>query len=627
MHNRTKSLAASSGAALALVLTASADTYTWTGAVNGTWNTSNLNWENGAGTAVAWSNDSPPNDAVFNGSSTKTITLNTQRAVGNFTLNENGYKFIGNGPLAVDGTLSINKSVQILVPLGSAACPIYVANDAWLKLGASAGNTNTVSGRIIGECPVGFSWPTNTHFLAERSSSSAAGGGAMINSGAGVTNDVGTLSVRSSLLVQSGVVRVSSGKFNIGDGSGETDGGNALILVGGNGSGYDDAYGRLVVAAGAEMATPEETWGGTVNAVDGIDWQAQANRYAQVEVYGRVHLPNVKWFNARGSASTLTVGGGGEMLVGTLRLSSGDELSVVNLAGGGTLSLRNFEIGSSASGYPCEINFDGGIVHPLPVVGSIDKAKFLGEKNSSDWNNVSLNVLSGGAIFETVEETAYCNLPFVSGVSAGERDGGITVRGGNSKVFVMVVAGSSYNGPTVVESGELQVRAANGLPSGTVLKVGTDGRVGFNTYAGESPDVAQTVARAEGTGLIYNNSGLTVTGGVSPVFGGRYGTLSFRKPCNLSGSLDIPGDADGCGCVKFEGAGQSLANLTLRVADASALAQDKGGAFYKVVDAPNGFAAGGARFAALDLPGGWDVRYTDNAVYLRHVDATVVFVR
>lgn len=622
MHKQSNTIAVASSAALAFVLSASAETYTWTGAVDGTWNTSKLNWENGAGTAVAWSNVSPPNDAVFNGSSTKTITLNTQRAVGNFTLNENGYKFIGNGPLAVDGTLSINKSVQILVPLGSAACPIYVANDAWLKLGASAGNTNTVSGRIIGECPVGFSWPTNTHFLAERSSSSDAGGGAMINSGIGVTNDVGTLSVRSSLFAHSGVVRVSSGKFNVGDGGSETDGGNALILVGGNGSGYDSAYGHLVVAAGAEIATPEETWGGTVNAVDGIDWQAQANRYAHVEVYGRVHLPNVKWFNARGSAATLTIHAGGEMCLGTLRLSSGNDLSVVNIAEGGTLSLRNFDIGESASGYPCEINIDGGVIHPLPVVGSIDKTKFLGAKGNDDWDKVSLNVLAGGAVFETVEETAYCNLPFVSGVASGETDGGIMVRGGNSKVFVLAVAGSSYNGPTVVESGELQVRAANGLPSGTVLKVGATGMVGINTYSSGYPDLPQTVARVEGTGLVYYNSGLTVTEGVSPVFNGRHGTLTFREPCDLRGTLDITGDAEGCGCVKFEGAGQSLAGLTLKMANPAAFATDKGKTFYKVVDAPNGY--GDTRFAVTDLPPAWGVRYEATAVYLYHIDATVL---
>lgn len=628
MHKRPKTIAVASGAALALVLSASADTYTWLQSpANGTWNTSNRYWVNGAGDTVAWSNVSPPNDAVFNGSSTKTITLNTQRDVGDFTVNEAGYVFQGNGPLAVAGTLSVNKDVKILAPLGSWACPISVAGGAWLKLGAGEGATNIVAGRISGELPEGGSWPTNTHFLAERRSSSTAGGGAMINSGAGVTNDVGTLSVRSSLFVHSGVVRVSSGKFNVGDGTGETDGGNVLILVGGNGSGYDSAYGHLVVAAGAEIATPEETWGGTANAVDGIDWQAQANRYAQVEVYGRVNLPNVKWYNARGSAASLTVGAGGEMRLGTLRLNSGDDLSAVDIADGGTLCLRNFDIGESASGYPCEINFDGGVIHPLPVVGSIDKAKFLGAKNDNSWGGVSLNVLAGGAVFETVEETAFCNLPLGSGVAPGETDGGITVRGGNSKVFVLAVAGSSYNGPTVVESGELQVRAANGLPSGTVLKVGATGKVGFNTYSGEYPDVAQNVARVEGTGLIYYNSGLSVTGGISPVFDGDYGTLTFRKPCDLRGSLDIMGDADGCGCVRFEDAGQSLANLTLTLASGSSFATDKGKTFYKVVDAPNGFASGGGNFAALDLPGGWDVNYTETAVYLRHIDATVIVMR
>jgi hypothetical protein len=559
--------------------------------------------------------------------------VNSERKTGDFTVNESGYRFTGNGPFTISGTLSVNKDVAILVPL-SIACPINVADGAWFKLGASASATNTVLGHIVGEHPAGAAWPTNTHFLAERysyGSSPIAGGGVKIDTGAGVTNDVGTLSVRSSLTVASGVVRVSSGKLLANDNSGETDGGSALVLVGGNGSTYDSAYGHLVVGTGAEIATPAETWNvafdSETGVTNGVDRYAQANRYAQIEVYGRIWMPNVEWIHSWGSPATLTIGAGGDVCLGTLNLNRGSDAgSTVNLNAGGTLRLRNFTIRTSAAGHPCSVNFDGGAIHPLPAAGtSINKGYFLGVKNDNSWKRVTLNVLAGGAVFETTEETAYCNRPFTSGVAAGETDGGLIVRGGNGKVLVLTVAGSDYNGPTVIEGGQLQVRVANGLPTGTTLKLGAGAIAGFNTYATSDPaDVAQTVARVEGIGSILNNSGLVVTGGIAPAYAGHYGTNSFHRACSLSGTLDITGDANGCGCVEFQSAGQSLAGLTLRVADASAFAKDKGKSFYKVVDAPKGYSDS---FAAVDLPSGWEVRYEDKAVYLRYTAPTVLSMR
>ena len=120
---------------------------------------------------------------------------------------------------------------------------------------------------------------------------------------------------------------------------------------------------------------------------------------------------------------------------------------------------------------------------------------------------------------------------------------------------------------------------------------------------------------------------LTVTGGIAPVFDDAYGTLTFKKACSLGGSLDITGDANGCGCVKFDdtaaqGGVQSIANLTLRMVNPAGFATGKGKTFYKVID---GEYTG--RFAATDLRGDWDVFYAPKAVYLRHIDATVISVR
>lgn len=630
MHKQSKTLAVASGAALALVLSASAETYTWTGAVDANWNTTSENWTvNGA--SAKWANNTAsPHDVVFGDSSRKNINVWGGRDIGDFTVNTAGYMFYGTGPLNVHGTVFANKDVSFFTPLGTGnAYNVNIASGAWLKLGVKEGVVQAVKGRITGEAASGLDWPTNTHLLA----SVDYPGLVVLDPGAGVTNDIGTLSVRSSLIVSSGVVRVSSGVIRKNDGTGATNGGNSLVLVGGNGSDYNAMAGRLVVATGAEIATPAETWGGDgEGAEDGVDRFVQVHRFGQVEIFGRVWMPNVRWYNAYASNSKLTIGDGGDVCLGTLHLNAGGgATSIVNLDAGGTLRLRNFAINDSSSGYPVAINFNGGSVRPLALAGTgLEGAKFLGEKNANAWKNVSLNVLAGGAVFEPVEAYAFCNRPLKSGVVAGETDGGLTVRAGNTFGFILTVSGSDYNGPTRVEcvegaSGTLQVRAANALPGGTTLQIGPNAQAHFSNYAGSSAaTVAQTIARLEGVGRLVHNEQLSVTNGVAPVFDGQYGVLEFDQPCSLAGDLEIKGDDLDCGRVKFKAAGQSLANLTLKMAAGSSFATDKGKSFYKVVDAPNGYTG---TFAATDLRGDWEVRYEADAVYLRHIDATVLYVR
>lgn len=178
-----------------------------------------------------------------------------------------------------------------------------------------------------------------------------------------------------------------------------------------------------------------------------------------------------------------------------------------------------------------------------------------------------------------------------------------------------------YNGPTRLEgpNGTLQCRTANVLPAGTTLQVGPGTTASFATAA--PMDVAQAVARVEGTGSIVNNSQLTVTGAIAPKFDDDYGTLTFAKTCSLSGvTLEITGDAKGCGCVKFA-PGQDISGLSLSVADISAFSKEMPSTTYKIVENYSG------RFASANLPAGWKVRYENDAVYLRYANALVIYVR
>ncbi|MBP5543746.1 MAG: RNA polymerase sigma factor [Kiritimatiellae bacterium] len=612
-----------------------ASTYTWLATPEGSrWNTVQQNWSDGTTSGVRWVDDvATPNDAVFSSpSSQQTIYLYEGHHAGNMTIAAPDYRFEGSGPLTVHGTLSVSNDVMLFTPLGGSP-QIDIVKGAWLKLGTSSADAEQrITGRITGECTPTANYPTNTHVLVHGSSK----GDVIIDSGASVTNDAGTLSVRHSLSIQSGTVRVSAGLGPVADDYRIVDGGKTPLFVCGPGDGgYENTKGVLFVAPGGTLATPEETWSGIGTDKNGNDWFAQAQQHAQVEIHGNVTMPNVEYINAYGSPARLTVGDGGTLTLCALRLSQTKNAGVeVNLNDGGTLRLRQFTIAGLESGTArfCALNLNGGVVYPLPLKsgGSFKDNTFLGIAGSDYWTNVTVNVLDGGARFSIPERTIFCNLPMKHGTdNPTAYDGGLTVDGcGESNVFVLNAAGSDYHGATVVKGGcSMQVRIANALPSTTSLRVGAGSEVSFNQHDGSRLDIEQTIAQVEGTGRIANNSRLVVTSGIAPAFEESYGVLSFGKPCSIAGTLEITGDANGCGCVKFESAGQSIADLTLHVASTSTFSKENGKAFYKIVDAPNGFPAGGNRFAAEDIPGDWNVRYEADAVYLQHLGATVISLR
>jgi hypothetical protein len=324
---------------------------------------------------------------------------------------------------------------------------------------------------------------------------------------------------------------------------------------------------------------------------------------------------NVLFLNAYGSPGKVTVRDGGLLHCGTFRLSqtgtgTGGELF---LCTNGVLRVN--QIGTSGSAGA--IHFNGGRLQRTSSDGDA-----IANASSTTWNSIRFLVEAGGAVLDTSNGKSI-SFPkaLSSGVAEGETDGGLTciLSGGN--VVVLTAAGSTYNGPTRLEgqNGVLECRTADILPAGTTLQVGPGTTASFATAA--PMDVAQTVARVEGTGSIVNNSLLTVTGAIAPKFDDDYGTLTFAKTCPLSGvTLEITGDAKGCGCVKFA-PGQDISSLSLSVADISAFSKEMPSTTYKIVENYSG------RFASANLPAGWKVRYENDAVYLRYANALVIYVR
>ena len=341
----------------------------------------------------------------------------------------------------------------------------------------------------------------------------------------------------------------------------------------------------------------------------------ETQSYGQLDVAGgSVIATNVLFLNAYGSPGKVTVRDGGLLHCGTFRLSqtgtgTGGELF---LCTNGVLRVNQIETKGSAGA----IHFNGGRLQRTSSDGDA-----IANASGTTWNSISFLVEAGGAVLDTSNGKSI-SFPkaLSSGVAEGETDGGLTciLSGGN--VVVLTAAGSTYNGPTRLEgpNGTLQCRTANVLPAGTTLQVGPGTTASFESAA--PMDVAQAVARVEGTGSIVNNSQLTVTGAIAPKFNDDYGTLTFAKTCSLSGDLEIMGDAKGCGCVKFA-PGQDISGLSLSVADISAFSKEMPSTTYKIVENYSG------RFASANLPAGWKVRYENDAVYLRYANALVIYVR
>ncbi len=511
------------------------------------------------------------------------------------TRDRNSALFVSNGK---NITLHANRKILI-----SNGCALRLAPQGTLR----------IKGVVHGELSSN-GYPTGTRIHSY--TYNGWNGRAILDCGDGNRSETGPILVEGNL-------EIASGTYNPITANSAQTGENAPLYVKGNGSSYSDTVGHLLVSGGTIL-------------------NSQNSRYMQVDNYGQVDIAGglvtmnnnaeCEYLNALQTPARTILRDGGMLNVSLLRVSqatAGDGGEIF-LREGGTLRVTSMTLDYKQTPKGI-VHFDGGVLQSrdgknnTPVVDSPTNAK---------WDGIEFRVDAGGAVFDTSNgHHVFFGRPLVSGVASGETDGGLTCILANGQAVVLTdsAADSSYTGPTRLEAvGEastgsrtLQCRVANALPATTTLQIGSRCQAGFNEWQGARNDLEQTVARVEGHGRVFNNSLFAATEAVAPVFDGAYGTLSFEKPCSLSGDFEITGDASGCGCLKFESAGQSIAGLSLK-ADTTGLSNEKGAKFYKIVDAPKGYTG---TFASTNLPENWRVVYEDNAAYLAPVNAFVMVVR
>jgi hypothetical protein len=253
--------------------------------------------------------------------------------------------------------------------------------------------------------------------------------------------------------------------------------------------------------------------------------------------------------------------------------------------------------------------FDGGFLQT-----TVNNGSFCASGLNDKWNDITFAVGPGGAGFDVSHgDNTWIYRPLVSGVEAGETDGGLIARGNNLSWAVVLMTNMTYNGATTVDYCTLQQRAGdNLLPSGTQLVLKNGGIVGFTKYDSVQTPTAATLGGVSGDGKLAVCSKVTVNGAIAPSIGG---TLLFEKaPLSIAGPIEIAGDATGCGKVKF-GQSQSLNGLALSVTGVnsfSTAAEDK--RLYKIVE---GNYSG--EFSSITgLNDEWHVSYKSDGVYLTH---------
>ena len=653
--------AAAIAAGLAPAMASAAD-YTWMSSPeDSNWNTTSLNWNSGE----AWvDNASDPNNAIFGNTSQTTVNVVGDHIVSNLTINA-GYNHNGSGKIAVAGTVAIGAGqTAIRAPLASGRAdgslhftggdwhitflyggantqtstyldgsffgpqtdsafgvvpsapteniivtslstifangPLTVNRNRILKLKSGvclmtgSNHSITYKNQIVAENTDGYDYSRNTSLQLRTNWR----GLITLDPGAGVTNAFGRLqNINSQLKLASGVTHVT--------GPGGTDE-SANLYVRGNGSSYASNNGNMLID------------GGELYSEQGGSCWVDVRRYGQVTVTngGKVYMPSTEWLNGLDGPGRLTVANGGEFTVNALRLTQSSAPAEVFLLEGGTIRARQLFVDQKNNA--CDFHFNGGTFQALA-----ERSDFLNKVGEDYWKYVHFLVKEKGAVFDMSNNVnTWWTQPLVSGVAAGETDGGLRLftTGSGNPQFVMATT-NDYNGATVVEGKiGLQVRVDYGLPTNTTLRLSGGADLQCNTYNSESPARHTTnwVARIEGYGNLNSISNFHVTDGVAPSIGQSIG---FAQVCDLRGDFEISGNATTCGSLWLNVAGQDISGLRPKLMNADALDKHMK---YTVIRSPHGHDG------TLDesgLPGGWHFEDDGANVVLRYSSPFTMVVR
>ena len=481
---------------------------------------------------------------------------------------------------------------------------IAVSPNVTFNVSAEKNKELVIHGEIGGAHEPG-ALPTTTRLAARRrwiigtSTNNWSSNPVVLDPGVGRTNNVGRLLVEGNLEVRSGTTLVC--------GSGTYD--NAAVRVYGSGA-VNPAIATLTVSGGELAIAPSSS-----------SKFFQTDACGTVDICGgKVSLNGGEYLNALASRDVTIIRDGGVLDCGVggyfrvAQQTTGSPI-VVRLATNGLLRAHQLKLDTSKTSSATFL-FDGGYIHPTV------NNSFCASGLHAAWNGITFAVGPGGAGFEVESgNNVWLYRPLVSGVAAGETDGGLMVRG-EVGTAVCLMTNMAYNGATTIDTLELQQRAGdNLLPAGTEIVLKNNGILALYTYGSSPRATAATLGGVSGNGRVRFATASTFSGTFAPSIGG---TISFEGglPASLTGTLLIEGDVTGCGKLKFNAA-QDLSGLTVSMKDPASFDTNADQGAYKIVE---GYYSGKFTKSA-DWPSNWDVKYKDDGVYLHPIKAFVLIVR
>ncbi len=484
-----------------------------------------------------------------------------------------------------------------------------VSSNRTFNVIANTGRTLTIHGEIDGKREPG-ALPTTTRLCVgykwTPTGNTWKGGLIVLDPGEGRTNNVGRLTIEGNTEIKSGTTLVCGTSLNDA----------APFYVHGSGA-ADATIGTLTVSGGELVVSPESSSKfvqvGYYNSENGN------SDYGLLDVCGgTVKTSGGEFLNALGAGLTVIRDGGViDCGGGNFRMAQymTDNPTTVRLATNGLLRCNQISL-DMGKGTVATFLFDGGYLHP-----TVNNNSFCQSGNNAAWNNITFAVGPGGAGFEVESgNNVWLYRPLVSGVAAGESDGGLMVRGPAGTAVCLMTA-QAYTGPTTIDTTLIQQRAGdNLLPAGTDIILKNGGELSLWTYGNPARATAAALGGVSGSGTLKHLAAATFSGTFAPSIGG---TIEFDStPASLSGTLRIEGDATGCGKVNFQQT-QDISNLTLSVTDISTFNSRAGKSLYKIVDG----SYTGTFSSVSGLNTDWGVRYKSDGVYLTHNDAFMMIVR
>ena len=488
---------------------------------------------------------------------------------------------------------------------------VLVSSGKDFSIIAKTGKTLTIHGEINGEHADGVlpttRLRTTYQWTNELGQAWAVwkGGLVVLDPGDGRTNNVGRLTVEGNTEIKSGTTIVNGTSLNAA----------APVYIHGSGA-ADATIGTLTISGGELVVSPD-------SSAKYVQVGNQNGDYGLLDVCGgKVKTSGGEFMNALGAGLTV-IRDGGEIDCGggNFRMAQymKDNPTVVRLATNGLLRCNQISLDMS-KGTVATFLFDGGYLHP-----TVNNNSFCQSGNNAAWNNITFAVGPGGAGFETeAGNNVWIYRPLVSGVGSGETDGGLMVRGPVNTAVCLMTA-QSYNGPTTIDTTLIQQRGGdNLLPAGTDIVLKNGGELSLWTYGNPAKATAATLGGVSGSGTLKHLGAATFNGTFAPSIGG---TIEFDStPKSLSGTLEIAGDATGCGKVKFDEE-QDISGLTLKIADISTFNSKTNSTFYKIVDAPKGIT--GTFTKSADFPSDWEIKYSADgkSVYVYRPSGLLIIIK